>query len=54
MAILLRKAEAEACKATLEAKPEVLISAGTVAEALIVAAWRNVGERRDCDHDCPL
>ena len=42
MAILLRKAEAEACKATLEAKPEVMISAGTVAAALIVAARRNV------------
>jgi ribonuclease VapC len=45
--------EAEACKATLEPKPAVMISAGTVAAALIVAARRNVGERRDCDYDCP-
>jgi ribonuclease VapC len=54
MAILLREAEAEACKAVLEAKPEVLISAGTVAAALIVAARRNVGERRDYDYGCLL
>jgi antitoxin (DNA-binding transcriptional repressor) of toxin-antitoxin stability system len=53
MAILLRKVEAEACKATPEAKPEVMISAGTVAAALIGAARRNIGERRDCDYDCP-
>jgi ribonuclease VapC len=44
MAILLGEAEAEGCKAALEREPELLISAGTVAEALIVAARRNVAE----------
>jgi ribonuclease VapC len=44
MAIALGQAEAEACIRILEAEPEVLISAGTVAEALIVATRRNVGE----------
>ena len=42
MAIVLSDAEADACIAALEAEPEILISAGTVAEALIVAARRNV------------
>lgn len=54
MAILLREAEAEACEAALEAKPKVMISAGTVAAVLIAAARHNVGERRDCDYDYPL
>src|SRR5438067_12765419 len=44
MAILLSEAEAGNCIAALEAETELLISAGTVAEALIVAARRNVGE----------
>jgi ribonuclease VapC len=44
MAILLDEPHAERCMAALEAEPEVLISAGTVAEALIVSAMRNVGE----------
>ncbi|MBA5778989.1 type II toxin-antitoxin system VapC family toxin [Stappia sp. F7233] len=44
MAIVLGEAEADACIAALEAEDELLISAGTVAEALIVAARRNVGE----------
>ena len=44
MAIVLREAEADRCKAALEEEPELLISAGTVAEALIVAARRNVVE----------
>ena len=43
MAIVLGEAEAEACIAALEAEDEILISAGTVAEALIVADRRNVG-----------
>ena len=43
MAIVLNEPEAEACIAALEAEDDVLISAGTVAEALIVAARRNVG-----------
>lgn len=44
MAIVLGEAEADACIRVLETEPEVVISAGTVAEALIVAARRNVGE----------
>lgn len=44
MAILLDEPEADACIAALEAEEELLISAGTVAEALIVANRRNVGE----------
>jgi ribonuclease VapC len=38
---------AGACKAALEAEVVVLISAGTVAEALIVAARRGVGQEMD-------
>lgn len=44
MAIVLNEPEADACVAVLEAEDDLLISAGTVAEALIVAARRNVGE----------
>ncbi len=44
MAIILGEAEADACIEVLEAETEVLISAGTVAEAMIVAARRNVAE----------
>jgi ribonuclease VapC len=44
MAIVLHEAEADRCKAALEEEPELLISAGTVAEALIVAARRNLVE----------
>ena len=43
MAIVLNEPEADACAAALEAEDRLLISAGTVAEALIVAAGRNVG-----------
>jgi ribonuclease VapC len=43
MAIVLGEAEAEACMAALEREADILISAGTVAEALIVSARRNVG-----------
>jgi ribonuclease VapC len=43
MAIVLDDPEADACIAALEAEDDLLISAGTVAEALIVAARRNVG-----------
>jgi ribonuclease VapC len=42
MAILLSEPEADACAAALEAEPHVLISAGTMAEALIVAGRLNV------------
>ena len=44
MAMVLREAEADRCKAALEEEPDLLISAGTVAEALIVAARRNLVE----------
>lgn len=44
MVIVLGEPEADACIAALEAEDEVLISAGTVAEALIVSRQRNVGQ----------
>jgi len=44
MAVLLEEPEAEPCAAVLESEAHVLISAGTVAEAMIVARRRNVGE----------
>jgi ribonuclease VapC len=44
MAIVLGEPKADACIAVLESEAEVLISAGTVAEALIVAARRSVSE----------
>jgi ribonuclease VapC len=44
MSIVLNEGEADACVAALEAADDLLISAGTVAEALIVASRRNVGE----------
>ncbi len=43
MAIVLNDREADACIAALEVEDGILISAGTVAEALIVSARRNVG-----------
>ena len=42
MAIILGEPSADACIRVLEAETEVLISAATVAEALIVASRRNV------------
>ncbi len=42
IAIVLNEPQAEACIAALEADDDIMISAGTVAEALIVAARRNV------------
>jgi ribonuclease VapC len=44
MAIVLDEAAAPACIAALEAETDVLISAGTLAESLIVAAHRNVSD----------
>ena len=44
MAIVLNEPEADACIAALEAEDNVLISAGTLAEALIVSARRNTAE----------
>ena len=43
MAIVRGEPQADACIAALDAEDEILISAGTVAEALIVASRRNVG-----------
>lgn len=44
MAIVLDEPAADACMAALESEVDLLISAGTVAEALVVAARRNVGD----------
>jgi ribonuclease VapC len=44
MAIVLGEVEADACIRALETEAEIIISAATVSEALIVAARRNVGE----------
>lgn len=44
MAILLREEQADGCRQALEAENELLISAGTVAEALIVARRRRIGD----------
>jgi ribonuclease VapC len=43
MAIALDEPKAAACTAALEAEDEILISAGTLVETLIVSARRNVG-----------
>lgn len=44
MAIVLDEAEAAACMTALEKEADLLISAATAAEAMIVARRRNVGE----------
>ncbi len=44
MAIVLNEPHASACIAALVSNDEIVISAGTLAEALIVAARRAVGE----------
>ena len=44
MAIVLNEPEAHVCIAALSAEDDLLISAGTMAEALIVSARRHVGE----------
>ncbi len=44
MAILLDEPEADACIAVLEAETHVLLSAGTAAEALIVAGRRGLAQ----------
>ena len=43
VAIVLKEPQADACVAALEAEDEILISAGTLAETLIVSARRNIG-----------
>jgi ribonuclease VapC len=47
MAIVLSESQADACVAALENEDELTISAGTVAEALIVARRRGVGEEME-------
>jgi ribonuclease VapC len=47
MAVVLDEPQAADCIAVLESEEDVLISAGTVAEAMIVAASRNVGAEID-------
>lgn len=47
MAILLGEPESDRCIGVLEAHGDVAISAGTLAEALIVAGRRNVGAQMD-------
>jgi len=44
MAIVLGEEQADACIKILETETEVVISAGTLAELLIVATMRNLGE----------
>ncbi|WP_169645997.1 type II toxin-antitoxin system VapC family toxin [Rhizobium sp. SG526] len=44
MAIVFDEPQSEACMMAIEEADGLLISAGTVAEALIVASRRNVGE----------
>lgn len=44
MAILMDEPQAEACMAAIAGEDRLLISAGTVAETLIVAGRRGVGE----------
>jgi len=44
MAVLLGAPQADACKTVLQTEDKLLISAAIVAEALIVAAHRNIGD----------
>jgi ribonuclease VapC len=45
IAIVMEEAEADACSSVLEAESEVLVSAGTVAESLIVARRKDAREK---------
>lgn len=47
MAIVLNEPQADDCAVTLETEDRLLISAGTVAEILIVAGCRNVRDEVD-------
>ena len=44
LAVALGEPEAHACRAALEVEEDVLISAGTLAEMLVVAGRRGLGE----------
>lgn len=43
MAVLLREPQAEACTAALDGADDIVISATTLAEALVVSGLRNTG-----------
>jgi len=45
MAVLLREQDADACSKALDAKVELLISAGTLTEVFIVAGGRRIAHR---------
>jgi ribonuclease VapC len=47
IAIILKEPQAEACVVAMESEEQLLISAATVAEALIVAARRGLGEEME-------
>lgn len=47
LAVALSEPEADACIAVLEVEEEVVISAGTLAEMLVVAERRNLGKAAD-------
>ena len=47
LAIVFNEPEAESCAAALASSEAVLVSAGTLVEALIVAAGRNVAEEME-------
>ena len=47
MAIVLDEPNAEACMTAIERDPELAISAGTLAESLVVAARRGIGTAMD-------
>lgn len=47
MAILLNERDADSCAAALQSEAEILISAGTAAEAYIVAGRRGLGDEME-------
>ncbi len=47
MAILLNEPDADSCAAALQSEAEILISAGTAAEAYIVAGRRGLGDEME-------
>ncbi|KRA97613.1 twitching motility protein PilT [Devosia sp. Root685] len=47
VAIVLNEPESEACMSAIETADRIIISAGTVAEALIVAGRRNISAEMD-------
>jgi ribonuclease VapC len=44
-AIILEEAEAKRCESVMMSEPDIMISAGTMAEALVVADGRKVGSQ---------